>query len=461
MTELTGRIISPGDPGWETARHGFAAWADYAQNMPRYVVFCQNTQDVSNAVRWARENNAPFRVRCGRHNYEAYSSLVKDGIIIDVSDMDAVSVSMDKQTARIGAGIDMEEMFEKLGACGVTIPAATGPTVGLAGLTLGGGFGVTSRLWGLTCDSVLEFEVVNASGEVIYANREINPNLYWACKGGGGGNFGIVTSFLFQAHPINNVAVYSITWPWEAFEPLVATWQQWAHDVDEGLSSALALVVTGSINMYGQYTASDEDLPKIQQLLAPMLAAAPATAVSIQLAPAVIGTRVILGLDPTNPTELIDTHSDMQIFKSSSALAYEYFSPDTISLLKRLLESYPPLDCSPSQPSMVQLLGGGGYVERIGPTETAVFWRQAKFVVQYDAYWTSPNDGERTVNWIEGVRRTMQPYTIGAYVNYQDDSIQDWLAAYYGGNLERLVEVKREYDPENVFNFPQSIPLSL
>ncbi len=461
MTELTGRVLYPNDPGWETARHGFAEWADYDANMPKAVVFCQDTRDVVNAVQWVRENSVPFRVRCGRHNYEGYSSLVKDGLIIDVSEMSQVHINADRTEAVIGAGIAMEDLLETLGDSGVTIPAATGPTVGLAGLTLGGGFGVTSRKWGLTCDNLLDVALVLADGKVVHANEEENPDLFWACRGGGGGNFGIATAFTFRLHKVNNVVVYTIGWGWDQFEALVGRWQTWAPQVDDGLSAGLALLTTGSISMYGQYTADDEELPRFSSLLQPLFEAAPPISVSIQTVPQLIGSRILLQLDPTNPMQLLEAHSDEQIFKSTSALAYAPFSPDVIAMMKQYLEQAPTLDCAPSQPSMVQLLAGGGYPSRIAPEATAVFWRQAQFVVQFDAYWTSPADGSKTIAWIEAFRQAMQPYTRGAYVNYQDDSLQDWLRLYYGDNLERLVKIKQEYDPKNFFNFPQSIPLEL
>jgi FAD/FMN-containing dehydrogenase len=470
--ELTGRVLSPGDPGWDAARQGFAKWANYQDNLPRAVVFCQDKHDVSNAVKWARQHNLPFRARCGRHNYEGYSSLVKDGIIIDVSDISQVYLNHDRTLAMIGAGIDMEDMFEKLGAANVTIPAATGPTVGLAGLTLGGGFGVTSRKWGLTCDNLIDIELVNAEGEIVHVNEEHHPDLFWACRGGGGGNFGIATAFTFRVHKVNNVAVYSINWTWDQFEPLVARWQTWAHDTDDGLSSALALLTPqtiagqpsqpGVINMYGQFTADDANLPRIHDLMQPLFdVAKPSDEPQIQIVPHLIGTRIILGVDTTTPMELLAKHSDDQIFKSTSALAYDLFSADVIKMLKQGLEGVPPLSAVPSQPSMIQLLGGGGQVSRIPTAATAVYHRKAQFVVQYDAYWAAPDDGPKTLAWIEALRDSLLPYTRGSYVNYQDDSIKNRLQAYYEDNLPRLMEIKRKYDPDNFFKFQQSIPLSL
>ncbi|MBV9849132.1 MAG: FAD-binding oxidoreductase [Armatimonadetes bacterium] len=461
MALLTGRVIYPGDTGWDAARQGFARWADYAANTPRVVVFCQDADDVANAVRWARENNAPLRVRCGRHNYEGWSSLVQDGVIIDVSDLGSVRVRRDSATARVGAGLDMLDLSEALGQVGVTFPHATGKTVGLAGLTLGGGFGVTTRKWGLTCDNLIEVELVTADGSQVRANAEENPDLFWACRGGGGGNFGIATAFTFSVHPAGNVAVFSLSWPWEAMEAVVSAWQSWAPDTVDGVTSFLTLLTTRSLTMQGQFTPdTDADLPGINALLAPMLAAANPLSVNIQVLPNLNAARLFLGVDPQQPEWRVQKHSDDQIFKSSSALAYEPFPPQAITLLKSRIEACPTLSAAPSQPSMIQLLGGGGAMGRVPQDATAVWHRQTKFVVQYDAYWTAPQDGKMTLDWITAFRQDMTPYTVGAYVNYADDRLENPLQQYYGDHLGRLMDIKRCWDPDNVFRFPQSIPVS-
>jgi FAD/FMN-containing dehydrogenase len=460
MPELTGRVVRPSDPGWDAARKGFAAWAGYDEQIPQAVVFCEDTQDVANAVVWARANHVPLRVRAGRHNYEAYSSLVKGGIIIDISDIDYVRVSADRATATVGAGIDSLEAFEALGALGLTLPLATGPSVGVAGLVLGGGFGLTSRKWGLTCDNLLEVEIVLADGQTVKASAAENADLFWACRGGGGGNFGIVTAFTFQVHPVSHVAVFYVGYSWDVLPAVVDRWQGWQHDVDEGITSALTLLTTREITLWGQYTAADTDLPNVTSLIAPILdPSLRPISVNVQILPHQAATRVVLGVDPMNPQWRVNKHTDTQIFKSSSAFAYDPFPPEALRLLKQNLESVPPPSAPPSQPSMIQLLGGGGAVARPATDATAAFHRKARCVVQYDGYWTAPQDSRKMLAWIEHFRRVMAPYTRGAYVNYVDDAIDKPLEAYYGDNLPRLIEIKGKYDPENVFQFPQSLPL--
>jgi len=464
MANLTGRVLHEGDPGWEEARHGFAERFDYDANKPKVVVFCQSAQDVSNAVRWSLETGTPMRLRAGRHNYMAYSSLVLDGIIIDVSEMEAVSIDNESQTATIGAGIDMLTLTELLWESGFAIPLATGPSVGLAGLTLGGGFGITSRLFCMTCDNVLDVEVVDADGNIIHANENENPDLYWALRGGGGNNFGVATAFTFKLYRVGLVGAFNWMWTWDKFEQVVETWQKWApeHPVD-GLTSILTLTSdplsgTKLITMSGQLTGDPVLVSQVNQMLMPMLETGPFV-VATQIIPFVNAARMFFGVDLQNPTWAIRQHDDEQIFKSTSAFAFEYLSTDAIAMLKDGLDNVPPLSAAPSQPSMIQLLGCGGAAARIPPDATPVYARHCKFIVQYDGYWTAPEDGPPTIAWVEEFRLRMLPHAFGAYTNYSDNMLLDPMEAYYGPNLPRLKSIKATYDPNNVFNFAQSIPV--
>lgn len=211
-TELTGRIVTPRDPEYEQA---FINNNLSDQKYPKVIVFCQDKGDVLNALKWAKEKRVPFRVRSGRHSYENFS-LVNEGLIIDVSEMCNIQVDLETMTAKIEAGANLGQVYQDLWEYGMTIPGGTESSVGLAGLTLGGGIGMLSRLFGLTCDNLLEIEMVKTSGstdaELIKANKHLNRDLFWACHGGGGGNFGIVTSFTFKMHPVSKVSVFSITW---------------------------------------------------------------------------------------------------------------------------------------------------------------------------------------------------------------------------------------------------------
>jgi FAD/FMN-containing dehydrogenase len=462
MHSLTGRVVLPGDPGWDEARKAYDQRFDV---QPRAVVFCQDAADVAGAVRWCRDNRVPFRARGGRHSYEGYS-LVAGGVIIDVSDMDNVRVDRQAGTAEVGAGIYMLKCSEWLGDVGVTFPLATGPTVGLAGLTLGGGFGLTSRRFGLTCDNLLAVDLILADGSAVRASEREHPDLFWACRGGGGGNFGVATRFQFRVHPVSLVAAFMVEWTWDRFADVVASWQAWAVAVDDGLSAALQLTVDRRIRLYGMYTPDrPEDAGRAADLLKALTdKVAPAAPPTLQVVPFVLGARLFFGegaekVDPGLPSWAVHVHSDQQIYKSTSAAAMAPFGAAAIQTLQQYLESVPPLSQPPVQPSMVQLLPGGGAPSRVAPDATAVYLRQAQFIVQYDAFWAAPADGDATMGWVESFRGAMLPHTTGAYVNYADSRLDDPLRAYYGPNLERLVRVKRRYDPDNVFSFPQSIPV--
>jgi FAD/FMN-containing dehydrogenase len=193
-----------------------------------------------------------------------------------------------------------------------------------------------------------------------------------------------------------------------------------------------------------------------------MLDAAPPSSLSVQALPYSAAAAIFAGVDPTNPQWMIHPHNDIQPFKSTSAIATALFPAEALDTLKTKIEAAPPQTAwETNEPSMIQLLASGGAPGNVGISDTAVPHRLAKFVMQYDTYWTDPGDAQRSMDWIESFRTAMLPYASGAYVNYVDSTIKDYLNEYYGPNLPRLARIKTSVDPENVFSFPQSIPTSL
>ena len=441
------------------AIRGFAARLDYTANAPQSVVFAQNKYDVANALRWARRNSVPFRVRAGRHNYQGYSSLVPGGLIVDVSEIASVSCDSRRATRNVGAGIDMLTLSETLCESGLCLPLATGPTVGLAGLVQGGGFGISSRRFGLMCDVLVSAELVDANGDFVTASADTNPDLFWAIRGGGGGNFGVATSFEFAPYAVDMVGVFNVNWAWADFEAVVAGFQEWIVSAPDSVTALLTLRVDGTVRIEGQFTPDPEDLPTFAEVIAPMFMIGSPVQIQAMIVPLTIGSRMIFGVDPTTPEWAIQVHADDQLFKSTSAIALEAIPAEGIAVMKHFLENYPKLQVPPSQPSMVQLLGGGGAAGRVAPDSTAVYWRKARCVVQYDGYWTAPTDGQPTIDWVVAMRHAMLPWARGAYVNYQDDALgPNWPQEYYGENLDRLRKIKRAVDPDDFFHFQQSIP---
>lgn len=453
---LTGRVIYPGDPAWDFARQGFCQRADYDGNTPQAVVYAQTVEDVKNAIRFAQANHVPFAVRSGGHSFEGYSSMAKGGVILDMSDIEYVRTSSRSNTAAIGAGIDMLELSERLGDSGKFIPLATGPSVGLGGFVQGGGFGFSSRLVGLACDNLLEAEVVTADCQVLRANNDQNSDLFWALRGGGGGNFGVVTECVFNTYDVVLVSIFKLEWTWDRLEDVVDAWQHWFPQLDNGYSLLLSLTLDGKVTLYGQLTAPPDQLGRVSADLVPMLELSPFS-VSTQILPYVIAARLFFGADLMNPQWAIRQHGDEQLFKSSSAIAFQPFPRQAIKELKSCLDRCPTPSAPPSQPSMVQLLAGGGKITEVPTEDTAVYQRDAHFIVQYDGYWTAHQDMQPTFDWVVQMREDLLPYAYGAYVNYHDANLGTPLEDYYGPHLGRLREIKKRYDPNGFFSYAQSI----
>ena len=434
-TSLTGRVIWPQDHAYEEARQSFNA---RFSRFPAAIVVCDNTIDVQNAVRWAHQEGMPLRARSGGHSYEAFS-VVDDGLVIDVGGLTGVDVDVSRGEAVIGAGVRMLDCYRQFWDHGVTIPGGTCPGIGVTGLTLGGGIGFLSRQYGLTCDNLVAVEIVDAAGGTLRASEEQHPDLFWALRGGGGGNFGIVTAFTFRVHPIGDVVTCTVTWPWDDVAEVLDAWQRWAPFVDERLCVALAVAhpSAGTISATGLFTGSAAELPS---LLEPLLRAGTPGTPAIQSLPYFTAVEQFAGPPITSVR-----------FKNSSAVALEPLPAAAIATLVDHLRA------APFASDLVGFFPLGGAVAAIDPGATAFPHRHAHFDMQYQAYWWDDTATQASLAWIRDLRAAMAPYTTGAYVNYVDADLPDWERAYYGTNLPRLEQVKKDYDPDDVFNGPQTI----
>ena len=239
-TQLTGEVVRARNPGYEAARVG---WNRLYSRYPETIVFCAETQDVLNAVRWAREQGIAMRARSGRHSLDGWSSL-DGGVVIDVSRMKSVSIDEAAGTATVGTGLTQKEVVPALGERGFVIPTGSEGGVGLGGVVLGGGFGLLTRSFGLASDNLLAAEIVVADGpnsaKVITADEHSNPDLLWACRGGGGGNFGITTSYTLKLHQLAQVEYVIARWTGhEHLGELLRIWQRDAPVADDRLSLSL------------------------------------------------------------------------------------------------------------------------------------------------------------------------------------------------------------------------------
>jgi FAD/FMN-containing dehydrogenase len=291
------------------------------------------------------------------------------------------------------------------------------------------------------CDSLLEVEMVTAQGQVILANDYQHSDLLWACRGGSGGNFGVVTSLTFRVHPIGNVARFRMTWDFADLEKIVRFWQAWAPHTDLRLTPLMALPAQnqGDLRCSGVFVGSEQEL---RQLLRPLQEATNPKTAEFYSTTWIEAARLYAGV----PLK-------QEKFKHSSAYAYEPLPDEAFSILIHNLQT------APGPVNVVTFDTYGGSISQISENATAFVHRKALFVIQYLSYWFQDGDADKNIGWIEQFRNSMLPYTRGSYSNYCDSLIADWPTAYFGENLAGLMDVKRKYDPENLFRYEQSIPV--
>jgi len=447
--KLTGDVVRAGDPGYEAARIDFNRLYN---SYPEAIVFCRETQDVVNAVTWARQNNVMLRVRSGRHCLEGWSN-VDHGIVIDVSEMKSATIDMASSTATVGAGLNQMEAVTELGRAGFAAPTGTEGTVGLVGATLGGGFGLLTRNFGMASDNLIAAEVVVASNvdgaKSIIADEKNNSDLLWALRGAGNGNFGIVTSLTYKIYPLTQTVYVTATWPGlDDLEWVFEAWQRSAPHADNRLTSQLE-IHRDEILLVGVLASGSE--AEATQMLAPILS---------------VGNPDI----STVNASWADTYAGFQIpipqeranWKFFSQFVSDPFPVEAISLIGSFMSKAPTPDCNYFTNAF------GGAVKASEPSGGSAFThRNALFYAEPGAGWGTRGGGvpatadpltAKCQAWIAEFSEALRPYVNGAYVNVPNAGMADWETAYWGPNVDRLRTIKAKYDPENVFCFEQSVP---
>jgi FAD/FMN-containing dehydrogenase len=449
---VNGAVIDRTSTAYASARVSFNQRFDGVQ--PLAVLRAAGAADVRQAILWARRHGIRIRARSGGHSYAGYST-VEDGLVIDVSALDGIAVNRPAQRAVIGPGALLIDVYERLANAGATIPAGSCPTVGLGGLALGGGVGFASRKLGTTADNILAVQIVTADGRVLSCDRTKNADLYWACRGGGGGNFGVVTSFRFRIHPVATASHFVLTWPWASMNDVVEAWQRFAPHAPDDLFSICRLATGGTqptVQSFGQFFGSETELT---QLLAPLRDVpggrlTTGTSTYLDLMKRWAGCRTI-GFDECHlaPQGSLSRNR----FAAKSDYVAKPLPAAGISTLRTWLEQ------RQGKGGGAALLDAyGGAINRVAPGATAFVHRRELFSIQYYAAIADAADDAAALDWLRGFRAAMRPHASGrAYQNYIDPGLTDWEAAYYGSNYARLRRVKAKYDPDNVFRFRQSI----
>lgn len=438
-TELTGTVIYPDDPQYQQARMN---WNPFTNAFPIVFVFAHQKKDVSNAVKWAKENNVPIRMRSGRHSLAKDFSQVNGGIVIDVSQMRKVMLSKEKGIAIVQPGIRVGDLVRMLAREGVLAPFGDSSSVGIGGISTGGGITAIQRTTGLISDNIIGATIVDANGDIIYVNENNNPNLLWAIRGGGGGNFGIIVSYTFKVRPAPfNVGIYRIIWPWEQLEQVIDVWQRWSPSVDVRLGSILEVFSqsNGMLRSQGIFLGPKAELEK---LLAPL------TAVGTPIEVFIKEVTLLEAINFWAPNEpLFDTENS-----SWSSTWMEQFLPEQgLKSIRSFLEQT-------TSTSNFFFLNSGGIMNSIPSDATAFFWRDTKYYMEWNSKWTEGSETQRNIELVQNARIELQPFITGSYVNVPDLGLKDYGQEYYGKNFSRLREIKAEVDPDNVFNFAQSIP---
>jgi FAD/FMN-containing dehydrogenase len=459
LRALRGAVRGPvltGGPAYASARRVYNQ--RFAGIRPEAVVQPLDVRDVQAVVRWADRFGVRLVARSGGHSYAGYST-VRNGVVVDLRRLRGIRVRGGSRSATVGAGAQLIDVYAALARRGATVPAGTCPSVGIGGLALGGGYGLASRRFGLTADNIRALTIVTADGRARRVDADTERDLFWACRGGGGGNFGIVTGFDFRVHRARGASYFTVSWPWDAAGQAIAAWQQFAPDAPDALTSVLNLGTGGpQVRALGQFFGSPARLRRLLRPLTRVPGASLSTGSSAYF-PLMLRWAGCLD-DGLRACHTAGTRRGGRLPRATFHARSDYVRrPLSARARATMIRWIERRDRSPSLGSGALLLDAyGGAINRVPEDATAFVHRDQLFSIQYLAYFGGGAAGRASRAWINGVHRAMRPFVSGqAYQNYIDADLRSWQRAYYGGNLGRLREVKARYDPDFSFRFAQAI----
>ena len=428
---MRGALLRPGDPGFEDARKLFNPLND--DHVPAAVAQCESVADVREGV-LAAANRVPLAARSGGHSYVGYSA-PHGGLTLDLRRMSAVEVQPDG-TAIVGAGANLRDVYSGLGRANRCMPGGSCFTVGIAGVALGGGIGVLQRKFGLTCDHLLAAELVTADGRTLTVSAARTPDLFWALRGGGGGNFGVVTQFTFSTDPAPALTVFLIVFPAGKVTEVLSAWQPW--------------IASAPRELWANLNVSGGDVPGCRVagcFVGPSSACTPLLDDLVARSGVLPSRRTVQDRDYFNAMRFFSGRPDRESFVASSrVLNSPAADPAAVNTLLT------------GRTGMALILDPlGGAVADVGAQQTAFPHRSAFATAQIYASATAASEAEVTRSVAEVVAGLAHLGIGGGYVNYIDPDLPDWPTAYYGPNLERLRSIAHDYDPDQVFGFPQAL----
>jgi FAD/FMN-containing dehydrogenase len=441
---LRGSLIRPDTPEYDEARTIYNAAID---KRPRLIARCADVGDVTSAVRFGRDHGLDISIRSGGHNGPGLS-LVDDGLVIDLSLMKGIRVDAETRTARVEPGCTWGDVDHATHAFGLATPSGIISTTGVGGLTLGGGHGYLTRKYGLTIDNLIGADVVLSNGTLVHANENENTDLFWALRGGGG-NFGVVTSFEYRLHPVKNVIAGPLFWPIDRLETTMKWYRDWLPSMPEDV---YAFYLTAEVppgdpfpeSIHGKkvcgllwcYTGPEDQFERIIQEAREV--AEPLFELTGEM-PYPALQSMFDGLYPPG----------MQWYWKGDFV--RELSDEAIAEHQRFAEV-------PSIPSTMHLYCVDGAAHRVGKEETAWDKRDATWSMVIAAVDPDPANYDTVRAWGRAYWEALHPHTLGAsYINFMMEEGQDRIRATYGGNYRRLQQVKAKYDPDNFFRVNQNI----
>ena len=443
---IKGSVLVLDDPGYEEARQ---IWNAMIDRRPAVIVQCVQPDDVQPVIRFARKNGLELSIRGAGHNIGG-NALCDNGVTIDFSKMKKVRVDAGKRRAYVEPGATLADLDEATQAHGLATPVGINSTTGIAGLTLGGGFGWLTRKYGMTIDNLISVEMITSDGEKIRASQNENTDLFWAVRGGGG-NFGVVTQFEFQLFPLGpQIVAGLIVFPFNQAKQILTKYRQFVTSAPEELNVWVVLRKAPPLPFLPETVHGKEvvilpifylgAVAETEKLIAPLRAFGTALGEHIGAQPYVQWQKAF---DP------LLTPGARNYWKSHN------FTELADGALNSIIEFAGKLP-SPQCEILIGLIAGAP--NRIAADAMAYGHRDARFVLNVQGRWDEATDDKKCIGWARQFFKATAPYaSAGAYVNFMTAEEGDRVAAAYGSNYERLVEIKRRYDPENVFHFNQNI----
>lgn len=445
-SSIEGELIVPGDDGYETAR---TIWNDMIDRKPAAIVRCMNTNDVVKSVNFARENNLVLAVKGGGHNV-AGNAMCDGGIVADLSNMKKVTVDTKTKKVKVEGGCLLSDLDRETQKYGLVVPGGIVSHTGVAGLTLGGGFGWTSRKFGFSIDNLVSAEIVTADGRLLNASKSENPDLFWAIRGGGG-NFGVVTSFEFNAFEVGpNVYSGIVVQPWENAKKYIQFHREFVRTLPDDMTLFMVLRQAPPLpflpeEAHGKLAVIVPfmylgDQEKGEELIKPLREFDGKLGEAIGMNPFVEWQT---GFDELN------AHGARNYWKSHHLTD---LSDGFIDSIIEAAQNFPSPLCD------FFIAHWEGAPSRIDENATAYAHRHVPFAINMHTRWVDPADDEKCISWVRDVHNRTLPFANGVYVNFLSEEGESRVKdAYSEEGWRKLVKIKTQYDPHNLFRMNQNI----